>query len=213
MMKVTPRQLDLVLDHVYELNEDTPKIQCELDNGVQPDLIFGLDTSLFALTDRTLLGAGAPNSADEEKHHLNEVELVHIISTAPPAVSSDASLCYLTTATASADQSLCASDCNQPCHEKQHDVQRQHEQTTQCLEEKIETSLVEKQDQLSSQEHATPKLVHTMASLSEFLARGIDPDTADAQRSSSVPSVGPVYRVKGFVRTSDAGPVLVNWAC
>ncbi|KAF9053214.1 CobW/HypB/UreG, nucleotide-binding domain-containing protein [Panaeolus papilionaceus] len=44
---VTEHALDVVLDHLYTLNEDTPKIKCQGRNGVDPQLIFGLESKLF----------------------------------------------------------------------------------------------------------------------------------------------------------------------
>ncbi|KAJ3411528.1 hypothetical protein HDV05_002089 [Chytridiales sp. JEL 0842] len=46
---ITERDLDLLLDHVYDLNPDTPKLKCENSKGVSPDLIFGIDSTLFRL--------------------------------------------------------------------------------------------------------------------------------------------------------------------
>ncbi|KAF8072089.1 CobW/HypB/UreG, nucleotide-binding domain-containing protein [Lyophyllum atratum] len=44
---VSERALDFVLDHLNTLNDLTPKIRCNGRNGVDPNLIFGLDTRLF----------------------------------------------------------------------------------------------------------------------------------------------------------------------
>ncbi|OZJ06170.1 hypothetical protein BZG36_00993 [Bifiguratus adelaidae] len=46
---ISEREFDLVLDHVNELNIDTPKLKCDATKGVSPDLIFGIDTRLFQL--------------------------------------------------------------------------------------------------------------------------------------------------------------------
>ncbi|KAF8659048.1 hypothetical protein AX16_001921 [Volvariella volvacea WC 439] len=48
---VSERQLDLVLDHLATLNDFTPKIRCQGRNGVDPRLIFGLETKLFLKED------------------------------------------------------------------------------------------------------------------------------------------------------------------
>ncbi|KAF8339703.1 uncharacterized protein EI90DRAFT_3279280 [Cantharellus anzutake] len=45
---VSERALDIVTDHLYTLNEATPKIRCLNRNDVDPALIFGLDTKLFS---------------------------------------------------------------------------------------------------------------------------------------------------------------------
>ncbi|KIJ14210.1 hypothetical protein PAXINDRAFT_116234 [Paxillus involutus ATCC 200175] len=44
---VDDRALDLVLDHLNTLNDLTPKIRCDGRNGVDPNLLFGVDTELF----------------------------------------------------------------------------------------------------------------------------------------------------------------------
>ncbi|KAF5392190.1 hypothetical protein D9757_001379 [Collybiopsis confluens] len=44
---VSERQLDTVLDHLHTLNDLTPKLRCDGRNGVDPNLIFGLDSKLF----------------------------------------------------------------------------------------------------------------------------------------------------------------------
>ncbi|KAJ2926806.1 hypothetical protein H1R20_g10261, partial [Candolleomyces eurysporus] len=49
---VSERQLDVVLDHLHTLNDLTPKIKCQGRDGVDPDLIFGLDSQLFRLEER-----------------------------------------------------------------------------------------------------------------------------------------------------------------
>jgi G3E family GTPase len=41
------RALDLVIDHLNTLNDLTPKIKCKGRNGVDPNLIFGVDSKLF----------------------------------------------------------------------------------------------------------------------------------------------------------------------
>ncbi|KAI5985983.1 cobW-domain-containing protein [Pisolithus albus] len=41
------RALDLVLDHLNTLNDETPKIRCNGRDGVDPNLIFGIDSKLF----------------------------------------------------------------------------------------------------------------------------------------------------------------------
>ena len=37
------------MDHLYTLNDVTPKIKCQGRNGVDPNLIFGLQSKLFSL--------------------------------------------------------------------------------------------------------------------------------------------------------------------
>lgn len=45
--QVTERQLDLVIDHLNDLNDETPRLRCSGRNGVPPSLIFGLDSKLY----------------------------------------------------------------------------------------------------------------------------------------------------------------------
>ncbi|KAH8117746.1 cobW-domain-containing protein [Phellopilus nigrolimitatus] len=44
---ISERQLDIVLDHLHTLNDLTPKIKCNGRGGVDPNLVFGLDSKLF----------------------------------------------------------------------------------------------------------------------------------------------------------------------
>ncbi|KAF5359580.1 hypothetical protein D9756_003166 [Leucocoprinus leucothites] len=68
---VSERQLDEVIDHLNTLNDTTPKIKCQGRNGVDPKLIFGLQSKLFL----------EPSSLDEEDtaHH-DEVETATLFS-------------------------------------------------------------------------------------------------------------------------------------
>ncbi|ORY21256.1 CobW/HypB/UreG, nucleotide-binding domain-domain-containing protein [Naematelia encephala] len=47
---LSERDLDILMDHLGTLNEDTPKIRISKDHPVEPDVVFGLDTSLFEKT-------------------------------------------------------------------------------------------------------------------------------------------------------------------
>ncbi|KAJ3327051.1 hypothetical protein HDU76_012405 [Blyttiomyces sp. JEL0837] len=77
---ITERQLDTVLDHVYELNEDTPKIKCEGLTGVSPDLVFGIDTQLFQINAKAEGGThGSLELLGDPNHHENEVDIVQIM--------------------------------------------------------------------------------------------------------------------------------------
>ncbi|RIB05192.1 CobW/HypB/UreG, nucleotide-binding domain-containing protein [Gigaspora rosea] len=77
---VEERELDLVIDHINELNTDTPKIKCEGKNGVSPDLIFGIDTKLFSLATTE----GGEKSFSElidsqiQDHHSTEIDLIQV---------------------------------------------------------------------------------------------------------------------------------------
>ncbi|KAI0926285.1 hypothetical protein AcV5_008786 [Taiwanofungus camphoratus] len=44
---VSERALDILIDHLNTLNDTTPKIRCKGREGVDPNLIFGLDSKLF----------------------------------------------------------------------------------------------------------------------------------------------------------------------
>lgn len=71
---VTERQLDDVLDHLYELNDETPMIRVSKDTPLKPELVFGLDTKLFE--------KGAQETADwenlgvdgQKSTHMDEIE-------------------------------------------------------------------------------------------------------------------------------------------
>ncbi|KAJ1964188.1 hypothetical protein GGI12_001592 [Dipsacomyces acuminosporus] len=80
--EVDERKLDIVLDHVNELNTDTPKVKADKHKGIDPELVFGLDTGLFKLSERPPVNAGrvAGGDADasEHDHHEGEVDLVEI---------------------------------------------------------------------------------------------------------------------------------------
>ncbi|PCH42642.1 cobW-domain-containing protein, partial [Wolfiporia cocos MD-104 SS10] len=68
---VSERALDVLIDHLNTLNDLTPKIRCEGRAGVDPDLIFGLDSRLF-------LEGGLHEHGHE--HHHDEVETVTVLS-------------------------------------------------------------------------------------------------------------------------------------
>lgn len=67
---VSDRTLDLVLDHLNTLNDQTPKIRCKDRNGVDPALIFGIETTLFLEGTKLLL--------ESSPTHNEEVETVTI---------------------------------------------------------------------------------------------------------------------------------------
>ncbi|KAG9037447.1 hypothetical protein FS837_001437 [Tulasnella sp. UAMH 9824] len=67
---VSERQLDTVMDHLFTLNESTPKLRCDgkTGEGVDPSLIFGLDSKLW-------LDATAASGVDsQQQQHHSEVE-------------------------------------------------------------------------------------------------------------------------------------------
>ncbi|KAI5453320.1 hypothetical protein NCC49_005800 [Naganishia albida] len=68
---VTPHQLDTVLDHLYEINDETPVVRISRSQPLAPELVFGLDTKLFErageeAVDWEGLGTG--------EKHMDEVE-------------------------------------------------------------------------------------------------------------------------------------------
>jgi G3E family GTPase len=66
-------ELDRILDDVYELNPDAPKIQ--IDHGrVDPSVAFGLDSRLF----ETIESVKEQESHINKNHQHNEVELAEI---------------------------------------------------------------------------------------------------------------------------------------
>jgi hypothetical protein len=60
------------MDHLYTLNDVTPKIKCQGRNGVDPHLIFGLQSKLFLLSD-------SENLKKESEVEHDEVETVTIL--------------------------------------------------------------------------------------------------------------------------------------
>lgn len=76
---VSERQLDIVMDHLFTLNESTPKIKCNGRAGVDPSLIFGLDSKLFLTSD----GDSALNIGGE---HQEEVETFTITRGTSPSM-------------------------------------------------------------------------------------------------------------------------------
>ncbi|KAH8089755.1 CobW/HypB/UreG, nucleotide-binding domain-containing protein [Filobasidium floriforme] len=71
---VSERELDSVLDHLYELNDETPMIRVSKSTPLKPELVFGLDTKLFErgsdeTADWDMLGADG-----KKESHMNEIE-------------------------------------------------------------------------------------------------------------------------------------------
>lgn len=68
---VSERELDDVLDHLYELNDETPVIRVSKSKPLTPELVFGLDTKLFLkegeeTAEWEQMGAGAKGSHSDE---------------------------------------------------------------------------------------------------------------------------------------------------
>jgi len=87
---ISERELDLVIDHLNTLNDLTPKIRCQGRNGVDPHLIFGLDSKLF------------PEDGQRDTvnvTHIDEVETITIYKGPPahrPHAHEDDHECHLT---------------------------------------------------------------------------------------------------------------------
>ncbi|KAJ3343268.1 hypothetical protein HDU93_009254 [Gonapodya sp. JEL0774] len=73
---VSPRAFDLVLDRVNDLNDLTPKIRSDRDmKGVDPDVVFGLDTRLFEEGGEEVVGGAG---GDGGMHWDGEVDVVRV---------------------------------------------------------------------------------------------------------------------------------------
>ena len=71
---VSERALDILIDHLNTLNDLTPKIRCDGRNGVEPGLIFGLDSKLYLEEGQLQI---------DVKHH-DEVETVTVYAGSQP---------------------------------------------------------------------------------------------------------------------------------
>jgi G3E family GTPase len=69
MLQVSERNLDLVIDHLNDLNDETPRLRCSGRNGVPPSLIFGLDSKLYL----------DESSSPGQREHHEEVETVTVL--------------------------------------------------------------------------------------------------------------------------------------
>jgi len=71
--EVSEVELDRTLDDVYDLNPQTPKIKT--DQGViDPNLIFGIDTTLFSKQSEVMI----TNQNKNDHHHEQEVDIIEI---------------------------------------------------------------------------------------------------------------------------------------
>jgi G3E family GTPase len=61
----------MVMDHLFTLNESTPKLRAQGRRGVPPSLVFGLDSKLY-------LGGANEKELEIEGNHHDEVETVTI---------------------------------------------------------------------------------------------------------------------------------------
>lgn len=66
----------MVLDHVNDLNLDTPKVKFSLNQGgISADVIFGIDSKLFEIANKE---HDAAEFTLEKYHHDNEVDVIRI---------------------------------------------------------------------------------------------------------------------------------------
>jgi len=72
---VSERQLEDVLDDVYELNLTTPKVRTDAGR-VSPELVFGIDSKLFEKAEEIALA----ERGRDPRHHALEVELVQVVA-------------------------------------------------------------------------------------------------------------------------------------
>eukprot|EP00126_Sphaerothecum_destruens_P011780 Sdes_comp20959_c0_seq2m18711 len=87
---VSEREYDLVLDHVYELNTDTPKEKVSRGaDGVSPSLVFGLDSKLFSSMEDLRGSESDTFQAISRNHHSREVEILEILGVFSPALQHD----------------------------------------------------------------------------------------------------------------------------
>lgn len=69
-----------MLDHLYELNDETPMIRVSKSHPLDPSLVFGLDTQLFARGSEeiadwaTIVGEAGPQAIN----HSDEIETVSV---------------------------------------------------------------------------------------------------------------------------------------
>lgn len=70
---VSERDLDTVLDHLYELNDETPVVRVSKDSPLRPELVFGLDTKLFTEGSREVADWEALGLGDKSTH-ADEIE-------------------------------------------------------------------------------------------------------------------------------------------
>lgn len=68
---VTERDLDILLDHLGELNDTTPHIKVSRDKPLRPELVFGLDSQLFLQGDKEQDSWAALGGQGQ---HIDEVE-------------------------------------------------------------------------------------------------------------------------------------------
>ncbi|KAH9848392.1 cobW-domain-containing protein [Lenzites betulinus] len=70
---ITERQLDILIDHLNTLNDLTPKVKCQGRTGIDPNLVLGLDSTLFQLD------APGREALQTDGTHHDEVETVTIL--------------------------------------------------------------------------------------------------------------------------------------
>lgn len=76
------RDLDILSDHLGDLNEDTPRVRVGPDHPLSPELVFGLDTKLFSLVEGERRDWEGENG--KEGWHGDEVETRTVWTGKPP---------------------------------------------------------------------------------------------------------------------------------
>jgi G3E family GTPase len=71
---VSERELDSVLDHLYELNDETPMIRVSKTSPLKPELVFGLDTKLFERGSEETADWEAIGIDGKKETHMDEIE-------------------------------------------------------------------------------------------------------------------------------------------
>lgn len=115
---ISERALDILIDHLNTLNDLTPKIRTEGRNGVDPELIFGLDSKLYLEQD----------NLQHPKHH-DEVETVTIYRGSSPVVVHAHAHDHV-----SGDHTACSHSV--PTEHEQQNVSERTEDSA-CLQDKV----------------------------------------------------------------------------
>lgn len=74
---VSESELESVLDHVYGLNADAPVLRCHGKLGVDPDVVFGLDSQLFSNLNQ--VNEAESGRIELSDHQDREVDLIQVI--------------------------------------------------------------------------------------------------------------------------------------
>lgn len=75
------RRIDSVLEEIYGLNPDAKVLRCQGREGVHPDVVFGLDSPLFATLEQVALAE--TEREGHADHHEREVDLLQLATERP----------------------------------------------------------------------------------------------------------------------------------